>query len=144
MRVELEESVLRTYNKVSDIRPQNTSRAYTNKQNEFKQWCVDKGAAFNDSARFTVTGPKLHLFLEECVIGREKRRKGHNGRSEKQKRLNINNYPSPRDDAVTALLKITEYEEDDRRRKNFADRGADTMLDGYTTTDQLQKISHFF
>ncbi|EGZ30699.1 hypothetical protein PHYSODRAFT_421820, partial [Phytophthora sojae] len=141
-----EESVLRTY---SNIHPQNTTRAYTNKQHEFKQWCDNKGAAFNDLTRHTVTGPKVHLFLEECVIGREKRRKDRDGRCEKiakssQKRLKINNYPSPRDDAVTSLLKSTEYEEDDRRRKNFADRGADTMLDGYTTTEQIQKIARFY
>ncbi|KAG2855641.1 hypothetical protein PC119_g12505 [Phytophthora cactorum] len=121
MNVELEESVLRAYTKASNIRPKNTSRAYKNKQIEFTRWCDDKGLAFNDLSRYTVTGPKLHLFLEE-----------------------INDYPFPRDDAVFALLKVTDYEEDDPRRKNFEDRGANTMLDGYTTTDQLGKIASFF
>jgi hypothetical protein len=163
MRVQLQKSVLRTYEKASHMRPQNTSRAYASKQTEFKQWCVEKGAAFNDLTQYTSTGPKLHLFLEECVIGREKRRKGQEGRSKKigkatvnsyvaaivdlwrqQQRLKINNHPSPRDDAVTALLKITEYDENDRRRKCFEDRGADTMLNGYTTTDQIQQNARFF
>jgi hypothetical protein len=96
------------------------------------------------------------------VIGRDKRRKGQ-CRTEKigratvnsyvaamvdlwrqQQRLKINNHPSPRDGAVSAFIKITGYEENDRRRKNFADRGADTMLDGYTTTEQIQNIARFF
>ncbi|EGZ15150.1 hypothetical protein PHYSODRAFT_379313, partial [Phytophthora sojae] len=74
---------------------------------------------------------KLHLFLVECVIGREKRRKSEkNGKPTvnsyvaamvdlwgQQKRLNINSNPSPRDSAVTALLKITTSEEEQLRRK---------------------------
>ncbi|KAG3090116.1 hypothetical protein PI125_g17791 [Phytophthora idaei] len=35
MRGDLEESVLRTYEKASQVRPQNTSRAYASKQKEF-------------------------------------------------------------------------------------------------------------
>ncbi|KAG3180824.1 hypothetical protein PC128_g15417 [Phytophthora cactorum] len=57
MNVELEESVLRTYAKASDIRPKNTSRAYKNKQVEFTRWCDDKGLAFNDLTRYTAFGP---------------------------------------------------------------------------------------
>ncbi|KAE9183682.1 hypothetical protein PF005_g21986 [Phytophthora fragariae] len=53
-----------------------------------------------------------------------------------QVRAKINCHPSRRDDAVTTLLELTQYEEDERKRKNFIDRGADTMLDGYTTTSK--------
>lgn len=163
MDVELDESVSRTYTKVAAIRPENTSRAYKNKQAEFMQWCDAKGPAFNSLTRYTVTGPKLHLFLEESVIGRSKRRKSQSGRSQtvgkstvnsyvaamvdlwrQQQRMKINNHPSPRDDAVALLLQLTEYEEDNRRRKNFEDRGASTLLDGYTTTEQIAKVARFF
>ncbi|OWZ02399.1 hypothetical protein PHMEG_00026051 [Phytophthora megakarya] len=163
MNVELDESMSRTYTKVAERRPKNTLKAYTNKQKEFMQWCDEKEAAFNALTRYTVTGPKLHLFLEERVIDRDKRRKGPEGRTQtvgiatvkgyvaamvdlwrQQQRMKINNHPSPRDDAVVMLLKVTEYEEDDRRRKNFDDRGTDTMLDGYTTTEQIENIAVFF
>lgn len=166
MRVALKESVQRTYEKTIIIRPKNTQRAYTKRQEEFIAWCTSKGAAFSDLTRYTVTGEKLHLFLEECVIGRTKRHKGKSGPSERtetigratvnsyvaamvdlwkqQARANINSNPSPRDDAVTTLLKLTQYEEDQRKRKNLADRGIDTLLDGYTTTEQIQQISRLF
>ncbi|KAJ8576337.1 hypothetical protein ON010_g2882 [Phytophthora cinnamomi] len=148
MRVELKESVQRTYSRAINLRPKNTVRAYSKRQEEFLDWCRSKGSSFNELTRFTVTGEKLHLFLEECVIGRVKRHKGSKNTSERkttigrssvnayvaamvdlwkqQARANINSNPSPRDDAVTALLKLTQFEEDDRKRKNFADRGRDS------------------
>jgi hypothetical protein len=166
MDVALQESVNRTYAKAYQIRPKNTQRAYNGRQQEFLDWCSAKGSAFNDLTRTTVTGEKLHLFLEECVIGRSKRHKSGNtsierpntvGRStvnsyvaamvdlwKQQARARINSYPSPRNEAVKALLQVTQYEEDARKRKNYEDRGAGTMLDGYTTTDQLRSISRFF
>ncbi|ETP36757.1 hypothetical protein F442_15373 [Phytophthora nicotianae P10297] len=61
-----------------------------------------------------------------------------------QARAKINSHPSPRDDAVTALLKLTQYEEDNRKRKNYEDRGADTLLDGYTATEQIQQVASYF
>ncbi|ETP52788.1 hypothetical protein F442_02246 [Phytophthora nicotianae P10297] len=150
MSVELKESVQRTYDKAVKSRPENTQRAYGKRQQEFMQWCTAKGSAFNEFTRFTVTGEKLHLFLEECVIGRAKRHRGSQnqdrrevtvGRStvnsyvaamvdlwKQQARAKINSHPSPRDDAVTALLKLTQSEEDNRKRKNYEDRGADTLL----------------
>ncbi|KAG2776784.1 hypothetical protein PC116_g7881 [Phytophthora cactorum] len=61
-----------------------------------------------------------------------------------QARAHINSNPSPRIEVVKTLLKVTEYEKDERKRKTMEDRGADTMLDGYTTTDQIRRISQFF
>ncbi|ETP08742.1 hypothetical protein F441_15343 [Phytophthora nicotianae CJ01A1] len=166
MSVELKESVQRTYDKAAKSRPENTQRAYGKRQQEFMQWCTAKGSAFNEFTRFTVTGEKLHLFLEECVIGRAKRHRGSQnqdrrevtvGRStvnsyvaamvdlwKQQARAKINSHPSPRDDAVTALLKLTQSEEDNRKRKNYEDRGADTLLDGYTATEQIQQVASYF
>jgi hypothetical protein len=61
-----------------------------------------------------------------------------------QARAKTNSNPSPRDEAVTALVKLAQHDEDERKRKKFEDRGADTLLDGYTTTDQIQQISRYF
>ncbi|KAF4132755.1 putative centromere DNA-binding protein complex CBF3 subunit domain-containing protein, partial [Phytophthora infestans] len=100
MLVELRESVQHTYAKSIQMRPTNTQRAFTKHQKEFRDWC-----AFSILTRFTVTGEKFHLFLEE-----------------------INSHPSPRYAAVTALLKLTEYDEDERKRKNLEDHGSDSLL----------------
>ncbi|OWZ01332.1 hypothetical protein PHMEG_00027305 [Phytophthora megakarya] len=144
-------------------------------------WCDTQGAAFSDLTRYTVTGPKLHLFLKECVIGRPKRHKSgkecsNEGATEveggsearifrigvvgkatiscyvaaivdlwqQQTRAKVNGHPTPRDDAVRALIKMVEFDDESRKRKNFADRGSDTLLDGYTTNDQIQNISTYF
>ena len=159
--VEIEQSLQRTYRKAATIRPQNTNKAYTSKQAEFLRWCDTKG--FIDATKHTVTGSKLHLFLEERVINRERRNK--KGQSLKQKvgkatvklyvaavvdlwqqqhRLSINSHPNPRDSGVKELLKIIDYEEEDRKRSNFQDRGIGTMLDGYSTTAQMQAIGRYF
>jgi len=63
MNAELEESVQRTYEKASDIRPAHTSRAYKGNQCEFKKWCSDKGLVFNDLARFTSLDQNCIYFL---------------------------------------------------------------------------------
>ncbi|EGZ12914.1 hypothetical protein PHYSODRAFT_402894, partial [Phytophthora sojae] len=147
MQVALKESVQRTYEKATTLRPKNTQRAYSSRQQEFLDWCSEKEAAFNNLTRFTVTGEKLHLFLQERVIGRTKRHKSGStlsDRNETQSRAKVNSNPSPRDEAVTTLLKLTEYEEDERKRKIFEDRGADTLLDGYTTIGQVKEIARYF
>lgn len=170
MCVEMEQSRQRTFIKAAKQRPKNTERAYSRSQKEFRAWCNDKGDSFDDETRYTVTGEKVHLFLEERVIGRAKHVKAKRnqtaGQVERvetigassvnsyiaglvdmwklQCRLGVNSHPTPRDEAVTALLKVTEHEEDERKRKNFEDRGADTMLDGYSTFEQLKQISSYF
>ncbi|EGZ17813.1 hypothetical protein PHYSODRAFT_376327, partial [Phytophthora sojae] len=144
MQVALKESVQRTYEKAATLRPKNTQRAYSSRQQEFLDWCSEKGAAFNNLTRFTVTGEKLHLFLQERVIGRTKRHKSGSTPSDRIETVGLNSNPSPRDEAVTTLLKLTEYEEDERKRKNVEDRGADTLLDGYTTIDQVKEIARYF
>ncbi|KAE9033965.1 hypothetical protein PR002_g8383 [Phytophthora rubi] len=57
---------------------------------------------------------------------RQKSSKEQKGRIETIDRSSVNHYPSPRDAAVSVLLKLTQFEEDERKRKNFEDRGADT------------------
>ncbi|ETI54291.1 hypothetical protein F443_02874 [Phytophthora nicotianae P1569] len=89
MSVELKESLQRTYDKAAKSRPENTQRAYGKRQQEFMQWCTAKGSAFNELTRFTVTGEKLHLFLEECVIGRAKRHRGSQKKTEEKSQLGV-------------------------------------------------------
>ncbi|EGZ10621.1 hypothetical protein PHYSODRAFT_518883 [Phytophthora sojae] len=153
MRVALDESVRRTYENAFNIHPQNTSRAYACKQDQFKRWCDDKWPALSDLTRYTVTGPNLYFFHVECVIGSRSEKLCQStvdsyvvamvDLGQQQKQLNININPSPRANAVIDLLKITTYEKDQLRRENFADREVNTLLDGYTTTNQLQQIARF-
>ncbi|KAF4135313.1 hypothetical protein GN958_ATG15501 [Phytophthora infestans] len=103
----------------------------------------------------------MHLLPKEWVIEREKRRKASNGRGggkatansyvatienlrRQQKRMKINSYPSPRDDSVTALLAITMVEENNARRKTIDKSRSDTLRDGYTTTEKIQRIAKYF
>lgn len=65
VNVHMQESALRTHARSTEIRPHNKSKAYRGPQAEFTAWCEAKG--FADGS--TVTGNKLHLFLEG-VIGR--------------------------------------------------------------------------
>ena len=63
---------------------------------------------------------------------------------DQQQRLNINSNPNPRDTSVKELMKVVEYEEDQRKRTNYDDRGVGTLLDGYTTMDQMLAIGNHF
>ena len=76
LNIEMHEAILRTHAKSIEIRPDNTTKTYSGRHLEFKQWCSVKG--FIDGC--TVTGDKFHLFLEEQVIGgaSRKRRKNSN------------------------------------------------------------------
>ena len=56
-----------------------------------------------------------------------------------QCRLGCNSNPHPRTVDVQALLKNTHYEQEQVRRANYDDRGLGTVLDGYTTSEQLSR-----
>ncbi|KAL3694617.1 hypothetical protein R1sor_008268 [Riccia sorocarpa] len=160
VQLDIEVSIQRTFDKAKEIRPENTSRAYLSKQREFTDWCKRKRADDGE----TVSPGKLHLFLVEEVIGRERRiqrrdpsQKQVIGRStvqaytaavvdlwNQQKRLKVNPHPNPRDDAVQQLLRNVQAEHEETRKKNFDDRGVGTLLDGYTTITELKTIADFF
>ena len=107
--------------------------------------------------RYTVTGEKLHLFLDQVVVGRNRRSgAGSIGLSsvsqyaaaivdlyKEQQQLRINAHPHPRNAAVNALLRNVEMESRSLARRNYDDRGAGTILDGYTI-DQLEIFSSYF
>lgn len=48
--------------------PVNTTRAYGPKIKEFKLWCDKKYSSLPTEQKYTVTGPKLHLFLKKEVM----------------------------------------------------------------------------
>ena len=153
--VQMDLSVMRTYAQKSDLRPLNTCRAYKRRQDEFKEWCIEKG--FPEEARTVVTGPKLHLFLEEKVVNRPRKKVKAGGQPkqigiatleayiaaitdlyQQQVALKVNAHQHPRTDAVKAFLRNAHYEEVQKKRKAYVDRGIGTLLDGYSTNDQVR------
>ena len=58
LNVEMQESFLRTHARGVEIRPLNTSKAYSSRQQESQEWCNAKG--FIDG--HTVTGNKIAPF----------------------------------------------------------------------------------
>ena len=56
-----------------ELKPKSTKDAYKPKQEEFKGWCRAKFA--QEQAPETVCEDKLLMFLRECVVGRERKRK---------------------------------------------------------------------
>jgi hypothetical protein len=163
LNVQMTEAIHRTHTRAIELRSTNTTKTYLARQNEFKSWCIEKN--FPEDTRCTVTGPKLHLFLVEKVIGRSSRKRGRDGTSADrivgkstveayasaivdlysfQCRLGINSHPHPRDADVQALLKNTHYERERIRRANYDDRGIGTILDGYSTLQQIGEIADHF
>ena len=92
LNIEKHEAILRTHAKSLEIRPENTTKTYSERYLEFKQWCSVKG--FVDGC--SVTGDKLHLFLEEQVIGRAswKKRKNYNDPVRTVGKANVFGYTS--------------------------------------------------
>jgi hypothetical protein len=143
------------------IGPNSTSKAYSARHQEYQQWCIEKG--FIDGV--TVTGDKLHLFLHQQVIGRgSKRSKGSEGPAcrkvgkstvlgytaavvdlwRQQTAMRVTSHPNPRDSNVKRLLKNAEYETHQHGKVYFVDRGIGTLVDGYTTTEQMVSIADVF
>ena len=113
----------------------------------------------SDETRYTVTGPKLHLFLLRRVIGRTVTRKGLKKTISKslingyisavthlwstQKKKGINSHDAPRP-FVKDLLDQFTANQHKQFTKNFEDRGSGTLLDGYTSKETLKNILNYF
>lgn len=157
LEMEMENSLQRTYQNSQFIRPAATKALYDPKVQEFKDWCILKG--FPESTQFTVTEAKLHLFLDECVIGRQKRKKKNKDSNEEigyqtvlayvsaitdfykqQKMSGINSNSTPRGNTVKLLLQQIESQTEAVRRRNFEDRGKNTMLDVITSNEELKMV----
>lgn len=145
---------------VRDNRPASTQRAYVPKQEEYSAFCREYG--FPDGE--TVTDDKLLLFLRVKVIDRPLKMRSRNDndsinaedtrlswRSVRQyvtaitdlwrlqKSLGMNSHPSPRDHTARELVKTIQGMEADRQKAAFADKGRDSLRDGYSEP-QLQQI----
>ena len=147
---------------IREARPKNTHKIYKPKQKEFREWCERK--QFRDQD--TVTEDKLLLFVTTEVAGRPLRAKSfkvdksvplHQTRLNwtsvrsyvsaitdlyrEQKALGINCHPSPREDTVRQYLKTLQRRDTKRQKDQFADKGRDTLLDGYSEQD-FEQICH--
>ena len=58
-----------------------------------------------------------------------------------QKALGMNSHPSPREDNVREYLKSLQRRDTQRDREQFADKGRDTLLDGYNE-DEFERVCH--
>ncbi|KAG2223199.1 hypothetical protein INT45_011545 [Circinella minor] len=76
---QLEDAVVHTNEMAKSLQPKATKSAYKPKQKEFKEWCKEKG--FSRITQYQVTGKKLNLFLQEKVLGRERRTPGRRKRN---------------------------------------------------------------
>jgi hypothetical protein len=134
-------------------RPKNTARNYEPKQEEFRAFCLRK--RYQDAD--TVTEDKLLLFLVEEVTDRPLKAKSRKAAADipqeatrltwrsvrgyvtaltdlfrAQKAMGMNSHASPREDNVREYLRALQRRDAKRDREHFADKGRDTLLDGYT------------
>ncbi|EGZ10648.1 hypothetical protein PHYSODRAFT_337428 [Phytophthora sojae] len=150
-----EEREQATLQKAIDSRPINTKRKYEGYQKEFAEWSQSMG--FSDGV--TVTGNKLHLFLDTQVVGREsKKKKGKViGAStvygyvnaivdlyNQQVANKMNTNDHPRMYKVKQLLSTVQAETTSTRKKNYTDRGVGSLLDGYQSEAQFTQICDTF
>jgi hypothetical protein len=138
---------------IREYKAKNTSLAYEPKQREFQDFCRRKQYHDGD----TVTEDKLLLFLVEDVANRPLKAKSpkvdgdvsqektrlvwRSVRSyitaitdlyRTQKARGMNVHPSPREDNVRDYLKTLQRRDAQQDKDNYADKGRDTLLDGYS------------
>jgi Centromere DNA-binding protein complex CBF3 subunit, domain 2 len=58
-----------------------------------------------------------------------------------QKALGMNSHPTPREDNVREYIKSLQRRDAQRDREQFADKGRDTLLDGYNE-DEFERVCH--
>lgn len=158
---ELRANALSILNTIRGARPQNTALSYDSKQEEFRQFCLKKQYHDGD----TVTEDKLLLFLVEEVVHRPLRVRSKKAAAEvpleetrlswrsvrsyitavtdlyrAQKALGRNTHPSPREDNAREYIKSLQRRDAAQEKANYADKGRDTLLDGYTEA-QLRQIA---
>jgi hypothetical protein len=147
---------------IHEARPKNTISAYAPKQQEFEDFCKRK--QYSDGT--TVTEEKLLLFLVEEVAGRPlkvRSRRASAGTPQDETRLawrsvrtyvtaitdlyrtqralGMNTHPSPREDNVREYLKSLQRRDAQRDKENYADKGRDTLLDGYSEAE-FDRVCH--
>ncbi|KAG2191724.1 hypothetical protein INT47_007989 [Mucor saturninus] len=149
-------------------RPENTKRAYEPKIEEYRRWCDSKFAHESLELRYIVNGEKAHFFLDDAVAGRSnrsKRKRANDGEEsparvirvatlsqygaaivhpwERQRQMKINSNSHPRE-TFAPLLERVRREEEEVKKANFEDREVGTIMDDYTTTDQIADITAYY
>ncbi|EAQ83148.1 hypothetical protein CHGG_10966 [Chaetomium globosum CBS 148.51] len=147
---------------IHEYRPKNTSLAYEPKQREFRDFCYRKQYYDGD----TVTEDKLLLFLVEDVANRPLKTKSTKADSDiplentrlawrsvrsyataitdlyrTQKARGMNVHPSPREDNVREYLKTLQQRDAQQDKDNYADKGRDALLDGYTE-EEFERVCY--
>ncbi|EED16701.1 short-chain dehydrogenase, putative [Talaromyces stipitatus ATCC 10500] len=143
--------------RIQKNRPAATTRQYDSRQKEFIDFCTKEG--FPDGQ--VVTEKKLVYFLDHYVINRPIRPSRYlRNRTDSQgaavvqtlglpsvkaytsaivdlwrfqQSLGTNPYPNPRGHLVGAMIKNHQFDETQRKRTQFTDRGFNTLQDGYTS-----------
>ena len=156
-----EENRFQTNTAYRDSRPTNTVTAYLEKKKAWYAFCDTTYAVLSAERRYTVTADKLHAWLRDDLISREKKRgpkkaDGSRGKlghaslyafvagavdlwnEQKENGINSNPHPAPRDGHVRRLLKVRERHEAQRRREDFVDRGQGTSLEAFSSEDLLR------
>jgi hypothetical protein len=146
---------------IRQARPKNTTSAYEPKQEEFRRFCQRK--QYQDGE--TVREDKLLLFLVEEVVHRPLRSRSRKAAEDtplsetrlswrsvrsyitaitdlyrSQKALGMNAHPSPREDNAREYIKSLQRRDAEQQKANYADKGRDTLLDGYSEED-LKRIA---
>jgi len=143
-------------------RAKNTAKNYEPKQNEFSDWALNCGYSDRD----TVTEAKLLSFLQDEVVNRPLRKKSKTALAaadvdledqilswqsvrsyvtaihdlyNAQKARNMNSNPSPRAAATRDFIKSLQRRDTALAKQNYADKGRDTYLDGYSEA-QLKEL----
>jgi hypothetical protein len=143
-------------------RAKNTDKNYIPKQQEFIDWTIKS----NYHDRDTVTEAKLLSFLNEEVVHRSLRKKGKKALAadevelndqvlkwgsvrayvtaitdlyNSQKARNMNSNPLPRALGMRDFIKALQRRDTELAKQNYADKGRDTYLDGYTQ-DQFKDL----
>jgi hypothetical protein len=160
LNVLMEGSMLRTLQESHSARPAGTTAQYQPKIEEFKQWCEQK--EFPVATRYTVTEAKLHLFLEQCVIGRKRKKRWKTGDEivgqqtvsayvaaivdlyQQQKSANINSNDHPRGRSIKSLIRNLSLKTEAIRKTNYVDRGKGTLLDVISSVEDLKQIASYF
>ncbi|OAD74812.1 hypothetical protein PHYBLDRAFT_61139 [Phycomyces blakesleeanus NRRL 1555(-)] len=138
------EAQVSTSRKAEVNRPENTKRSYAPKQKEYKDWCDEAFSSISLKNCYTVYGDKLHLFLKDCVVNRTHRR--DTGKTIKYGTAMA--YLAAIVDMYQKQVKVAvgqhEVHNERAHRAENQDRGLGTLVDGYTTENEIASIVSYY
>ena len=166
-------AALRTVQESFENRPRNTSLAYGKKAQEFATWCTQV-ICYPDGATVTGDKLHRFLKEQVCDRKRRPKKRKHKHRNTglqcdedseviigfftlqtyksaiidlymQQKALHMNHNEHPGlFPAVKLLMDGYKRGSEKRNKENYTDRGHGTILEGFLTLDDLQKMSTYF